>query len=595
MIEDYFSRLLFRSCLAGVLLGLVATVYLLAGLGGFVASPLLNGFVAASLAAVAVFFCYAFAAALRHTNWVGRLIGLAILVIIVCEILLGLVPPVARDELTHHLAIPKLYVRAGRIVEVPIAPYAYFPMLLDMLYTPWVYWGLDSVPKLVHALYGYLTGLLLYAYLGRRMNGVYGLLGFFFFISVPSVLRLSHWAYVDLGVTFYSTAALLCLLRWREEKTARGWLILAALSAGFAMATKPNGNLAFLLLFALFLFMLAGEPKRGIRTIVAETLLFGFLAALPFLPWLAKNWQQTGNPFYPMMAGFFQSQAAPAQEEVSSFVSLGIFAKREWLYGESGWQIAALPLRLFFFGQDDNPQYFDGVLSPILILLLPWAFKGKWGEEKKLLLGFAGLFLAFALVLVDLRARYVLLMVPPLVILFAYGVFNLYLSAKRPAYLFAVLLAFAAYHVSYLWRYFHDVAPLAYLSGQETRVNFLTRSLTEYPVLEYANRTLPAQAKVYLIFAGRRAYYWEREYYHDGGELPGLLLSAIRAARQPADIEKKLEQKGITHLMAQTDLLGRYLRQNLTPAQGAVWNEFVARDLHLSFENRGYALYKIAR
>ena len=57
-----------------------------------------------------------------------------------------------------------------------------------------------------------------------------------------------------------------------------------------------------------------------------------------------------------------------------------------------------LPLRLFFFGRDDDPQYFDGVLGPSLILLLPWAFKGKWLEEKKLLMSFALLFFLLCLV-----------------------------------------------------------------------------------------------------------------------------------------------------------------------------------------------------
>jgi hypothetical protein len=93
-------------------------------------------------------------------------------------------------------------------------------MLLDMLYTPWVYWGLDSVPKLVHALYGYLTGLLLYAYLARRLNGIYGLVGFFFFVSVPAVLRLSHWGYVDLGVTFYNGSAALFAALARGKRFA---------------------------------------------------------------------------------------------------------------------------------------------------------------------------------------------------------------------------------------------------------------------------------------------------------------------------------------------------------------------------------------
>ena len=172
MIEDRFSGLLFRTCLAGSLLGSAGTIYFLLGLAGYVGSSLLNLFVAASLIAATVFFLTAFVGAFWDTNWVGRVFWLAIFIVLVTEILLCLVPPTARDELTHHLAIPRLYARAGRIIEVPMAPYAYYPMLLDMFYTPWIYWGYDSVPKLIHGLFGFLTGLCLYAYLSRRMNAI---------------------------------------------------------------------------------------------------------------------------------------------------------------------------------------------------------------------------------------------------------------------------------------------------------------------------------------------------------------------------------------------------------------------------------------
>jgi hypothetical protein len=80
-----------------------------------------------------------------------------------------------RDERTHHLAIPKLYARAGRRLSA-IAP-RLFSHAPRYALPPWC---TGACPKLVHALYGYLTGLLLYAYLGRRMNGIYALLGFSF-------------------------------------------------------------------------------------------------------------------------------------------------------------------------------------------------------------------------------------------------------------------------------------------------------------------------------------------------------------------------------------------------------------------------------
>jgi len=592
-MEAHFSQLLFRTSLAGCLLGIVATVYFLAGLAGFVGHLWPNALVVAALAAGIFFFFHAFFSNLHSANWLGRVLAGAILLVIGVETVLSLVPPAARDELTHHLAIPKLYARAGRIVAVPIAPYSYFPMLLDMLYTPWLLWGGDSVPKLVHALFGYLTGLSLFAYLSRRMSAVYGYLGFLFFITIPVVLRLSHWAYVDLGVTYYSTASLLCLLRWREEKDSKSWLLLAAVSAGFAAAAKPNGFVAAAMLSFLFLFISVQERQRGLAKGAAELGLFAALGALPCLPWLAKNWLQTGNPFFPLMAGFFPGSGVAEEAGSVGFAGLDIFAKRAWLYGESGWQIAVLPLRLFFAGRDDDPQHFDGVLSPLLILLLPWVFKGKWLSEKRLLLGFALLYLAYALFLVDLRARYVLTIVPPLAALAVYGVFNAYLSIKRPVYLLVGLLLFAGVHGYYLWRYFEEVEPLAYLTGAESRDNYLSRVLPDYPAFQYVNRDLPPTAKIYLLFMGRRAYYCERDYFHDGGELPGFLLGAVRAAKDPADIHRQLTKKRLTHLLVREELLARFLRDNLSPAELSIWDGFASGHLQGLFRGNGYSVVQI--
>lgn len=592
MREDRASLLLFRTSLVGILLGVVATFYLLGGLAGYVASPFFTLPVVLALAGAAVFFLVSFSALPRQTNRVGQVIWAAILIILAIETILGFLPPTARDELTHHLAIPRLYARAGQIIEVPIAPYSYFPMLLDMLYTPWVQWRYDFVPKLIHGLFGFLTGFCLYAYLTRRMNAVYGLLGFFLFVSTPVVLRLSHWAYVDLGVTFYSTASLLCLLRWREEPDHLKWLTLGALSIGFALATKPNAMVACLILFFLFLLLVFNVPTRNLVRKFFQAAFFSFLALLPFLPWLIKNWVQTRNPFYPLLTGFFPVEAAYTGD-AASFVGLGILEKRKFLYGESFWQIAMLPLRVFFFGQDDNPQYFDGVLTPILILLLPWAFKGKWIGEKKFFVGFALLFFLYALFLADLRVRYILLIVPPLVVLAVYGVFNIYLRIKQPVYLFAGVVFFVAWQGSYLWQYVRDAAPSSYLLGHESRDAFLTRMLPDYPAFQYVNQTLPPKAKIYLLFMGRRAYYCERNYFHDGGELPGFLLGAIRAAEDAEQIEQALRRQDITHLMIREDLLTRYLMANLTRGQGGVWNDFVTKQLRLVFRHSVYAIYQL--
>ena len=591
-MEERYSLLFYRTCWAGCLLGFAATCYFLFGLAGYVQNPVLNFSIAAAFLVAELFFLGHFAAIPGQAGRAGVAIWAAILVFLIVEFILGVLPPTSRDELTHHLAIPKLYAQAGRIIEVPMAPYAYYPMLLDMLYTPWIYWGLDFVPKWIHALFAFLTGLLLYAELSRRMNPIYGLLGFFFFISTPAVLRLSHWGYIDLGITFYTTASLLCVLHWRENRGALRWLVLGALSLGFALATKPNGLVAALVLSLLFALIQVKPPRENLRHSFSELGLFAGFALLPFLPWLVKNWFQTGNPFFPLLGNLFAGKTSTGVPAVG-FGGVGIFAKRELLYHENVWQIIGLPIRLFFSGQDDNPQFFDGVLTPVLIAFLPWAFKGKWLEAKKLLAGFAALFLIYALFLADLRIRYVLVIVPPLVALLVYGIFNVYLRIKRPVFLVAVLLFFAAWHGTYLWRYFEAAAPLPYLFGSDSREAYLSRALPEYSAFRYINQQTVATAKIYLLFMGRRAYYCDREYFHDNGDLPGFLLGAIRAAKNPEQIDQSLKQQKITHLLMREDLLAAFLTNNLNPDQAQRWHEFAVNRLKPVFRERGYSVYQL--
>ena len=590
--QNRFSLLLYRTCLLGCLVALTATLYYLAGLSGHIGTPVWDAAPAIVFLLASLFFLLVYFVSIPDKTWLGRLIWLLILTLLGIEVVLSLVPPAARDELTHHLVIPRLYVRASRIFEIPFAPYSYYPMLLDMLYAPWIAWGLDSIPKLIHGLFGFLTGLLLSIYLARRLSPTYGLLGFFFFISTPNVLRLSNLAYVDLGLTFYSTASLLCLLQWIENIGERRWLVLSGLSAGLAPTVKPNGFLVLLLLVFLLAFALGREKSRGLWETSSWVLLFCILAFIPLSPWLVKNMIWTGNPFFPFFEGFFGSEEG-GRITVGAEGNLGLFDKRQLLYGESWWQIAALPLRVFFAGEDNRPQYFDGVLNPILVLFLPWAFRGKWEEEKKLLFGFALFFFLFAFFLVDLRIRYILPIVPPLVILLVYGIHNIYLRIAHPSLLAGGVILLLALNGTYLWRYFQEVSPLEYLQGKESREAYLTRQLPEYPAFQYINQKLPSAARIYLIFIGRRAYYCERDYFHDAGDNAWVLVQMIQNAQNERDIGVKLRDRGLTHLLVREDLLKSFLGHNLTPEQWRRWSSFADHHLQALFYSRGYSVYQI--
>ncbi|MFB3060741.1 MAG: ArnT family glycosyltransferase [Candidatus Binatia bacterium] len=586
---DRFSQLFYRTCLVGCFLGFVATLYFIAGVSGHLGSPLLNLVTAIAILLAALFFLYVIIIQIRGEGRLGSLIWILILGILLAEVLLGLVPPWARDELTHHLATAKLYVLSGRIHEIPFAPYSYYPMLLDMLYIPFVKWGWDSIPKLIHGLFGFLTGVLIYAYLARRLSAIYGLLGFLFFVFTPAILRLSNWAYVDLGLVFYSLASLLCLLWWYDTQQPR-WLILAGLSVGFALSTKPNGLLVFFLLCFAVVFLLGKIYQKNIYKVCGWTLLFLFFASITFSPWWIKNLIQTGNAFYPAFAGFFSSVGEGSS---GGGAGVGIFGKRALLWGESWWEIAALPIRVFFTGRDDAAQHFDGVLNPMLILFLPWAFKGKWGEEKKLMFGFVVFYFLYALFLVDLRIRYLLPVVAPLVILLVYGVHNIYLRILHPSILVGGVVILLAFNGVYLWNYFQSVSPLGFLSGKESREGFLNRMLPDYSAVQYINQKLPSTAKIYFIFMGRRVYYCLRDYFHDPGDHAWSLVRMIQEAQSESGVKTKLEEKGLTHLLVRDELLQRFLRNNLSSEKQKLWDSFVALHLRGLFRDQRYSLYQV--
>ncbi|MFH1124027.1 MAG: hypothetical protein V1758_10260, partial [Pseudomonadota bacterium] len=152
----------------------------------------------------------------QKVNYVPWLL-LGILAVLILSIaVLSCVPPVSKDALVHHLAVPKLYLKHGGMYEIPFMPFSYYPMNLDLLYLIPLYFGNDIIPKFIHFSFALLTAWILLSYLRVRIGFVYGLFGAIFFLSIPVIIKLSITAYIDLGIIFFSTASLLSILRWVE-------------------------------------------------------------------------------------------------------------------------------------------------------------------------------------------------------------------------------------------------------------------------------------------------------------------------------------------------------------------------------------------
>lgn len=533
----------------------------------------------------------------------------AILILVAAVFLMNTVPPVSRDALTHHLAVPQIYLRQG-ISELPWLKFSYYPMNLDLLYAIPLKFGNDIFPKYMHYSFALCTAALLYFHLRRRLDDRWGLFGALLFLSLPVILKLSISVYVDLGLIFFSFAAILSLLRWIESNLRWGYLLLSAVFCGLALGTKYNGLLVWFLLTLLVLWAAdrcqretSLEAKSEVLSRAAGPLayatVFFFAAGLLFSPWMVRNSLWTGNPIYPLFDGFFVS--GPPREATP----LSHFALRTLNYGETWWEIALIPIRIFFQGQDGSPQFFDGRLNPYLFFLPAAAFAGYRQEphslriEKAALTAFAMFFILLAFFLRDMRIRYVAPVIPPLVVLSVYGARNAVdwiRNISHPAWRrfgwTAAGLAMAAgigLNAAYAAQQFSAVGPIAYWSGGADRHAYIERHRPVYPVFRYANAHIPENSRILGLFLGDRGYYCQREIVFR----EKIFQEAIESAEAFEDVASHLKRQEFTHLIVRQDLFYQWIDNNFDGAQRKRLRHFMGSGCRLLFFQNGYGLFQI--
>ncbi len=537
-----------------------------------------------------------------------------LLVILLASILtLASVPPISKDALTHHLAVPKLYLKHQGIYEIPFMEFSYYPMNLDLLYLIPLYFGNDIVPKFIHFSFALLTAWLIFYYLKRRINLAYALLGTIFFLSIPIIVKLSITVYVDLGLIFFSFAALLLLLRWIESSFQIRFLIISAIFCGLALGTKYTGMVTLFILTLFVPFFHARYKQamqRGFLKAAVYGTLFLTIALLAFSPWMVRNYHWTHNPIYPFYDSWFnppedipKMSALQVDEHRSS---VGLFAYRNIAYQETWWQIALLPIRVFFQGKDGSPRYFDGKLNPFLLFLPIFAFfrikEDPQGisKEKKILLAFAVLFFVFTFFSRGLRIRYISPIIPPLVILSVFGIKKLVEISKRSrsrsvrSIGFAALISILSFgfylNADYLLGQYRYVDPFSYLDGTLSRDDYINKYRLECPVIRYINENLPMDSKILFIFIGNRGYYCDREYIFDMIRNRSTLRWLMKTSDNPEIMIERLKETGVTHLLIHYDIFNRWVEENFNSRDKQFLKEFFRRYAKLLFFKNGYGV-----
>ncbi|MBN2515138.1 MAG: phospholipid carrier-dependent glycosyltransferase [Deltaproteobacteria bacterium] len=517
-------------------------------------------------------------------RWVSKTVTISLYAVItgilIIEVFLNLTPPVSRDALIHHLAIPKLWLTHGGFYEMPWASFSYYPMNIDLLYLLSLYFKNDIVPKFIHLAFGIGIGVLVYRYLGKRFGRNWGLLGFLIFFSTPVIVRLSTTVYVDLGMAFFTTASVLAWIKWQSEgyKDLK-WFILSAVCMGLAAGSKYNALIAWFFLNLMVVFYYSRDTRKGLQAVKFGVVFF-VVTLFVVSPWFIKNYIQTGNPIYPLLnnlVGFLHDTGKAGGSLAASTDgnwSSSIFQRRAVMFGEEFWEILFIPVRIFFQGKDSSPQYFDGVLNPILIVMLPFAFlKKDFGRDRLFFILFSVFFLLMACFITIIRIRYILPIIPFLAILSVMGIRNCIEWTKRlprPVghigiiMISSITVILVALNILYLKDCFYTIKPARYIFHRETKDEFLIRNIGYYPAVKYINENLPDDSRIFFMFIGRQGYYLDRSYYYDSSFGMKTIENMVKASKDRRDFQEYLYSMKSTHILMRTDLFNKYLRDNFS-------------------------------
>ncbi len=486
----------------------------------------------------------------------GALAGNPIVVVLLIvvgamSLMQSLAPPTSHDALVYHLALPVRYIDHGGIHHVPGSVYAQFPQNVEMLFTFGMLLKGPELAKLYHWIFGVLSCVGVAA-LARHLHGAGSRsVAAASFATVPSVVLLAGWAYVDLVVVFYTLVSLLAFLHfWRTERTS--WLVVAAVLAGIDAGCKYTGGLQGLILVGGVLVLARVRARGAPRAFRDATIVAGVVAAVAGAWWL-KNFAYTGNPLFPFAYGLFGGEGWDAERSSSYLASL-----EEW-GGDRDWLSTFLvPLRLTMSGMFAVPERFDGVIGCVFLISAPVVLVTLRRAPVPVKIAAATMLVHGVFWLTS--TRQVRFLLPALAIASALVAVSLPLMKLRQwpsRALRACLTAAFAVNVLIAATHFAHQRPMGVVLGQESRPDYLHRVTPggDYAVFESIEQNLPADSYIFFAALGNPGFLCKRPFYSDSVFENHTLMEFLESSGSAGELFEKFSQRGFTHVLFRLHLV----------------------------------------
>lgn len=553
----------------------------------------------------------------KPAGFLGLACALGLGILGLCTIIAALAPPggLEWDSLSYHLAVPKTYLREGRIFFIPYDHHSNFPFALQMLYTLMLGLGSIGAAKLCHWLCGVLIVVSVYTFAARHFSPAetgrkIGLVAALLVASTPIVLWEASVAYVDLATALFTwlslyalvNAATLTPLAPTEDKRdglSVSWLLVSAVLMGFALGTKYTVIAFWGMLLVGVLGWHYATTRRWAKETIPHAALWGAVSMLVGAPWYIKSWLYTGSPVYPFFYNLFGGRYWNAQNAAQYSADQDAFGLGKTpvhlLLGpwNATMEAALLPSvgRPFIF-----TEYVLFGLSPAVLALVLGAplLTRRFSRATVYCALFGGGVFFFWFFLMQ-QTRYLIVGLPALALV---GAEALVRAREERALRLAPVLGAGLVAASTLWGMYLAAQQLAapavpVVFGQTAPLDWVTGSgggmRGLIPSIRHINENAPKDAKVSL-FNEPRGFWLEREYaWGEGAHAHGLFPWSQYTGVD--DWLTDFRRRGYTYLLVGPG--GQDADPEKEPFRRLLPEALASDKVEIVFQERGYTVYRL--
>lgn len=236
---------------------------------------------------------------LSRLKWPALIAGIIILSVVLLPIwMLPLYPPTDFDVTMYHLAAPRLWLQAHRVIVTPFLRCPIAPHSAHTLFATLMLAGNDLSPQILSLAATGLVATGLYGW-GSRVSGIdTGILAAALWLGSPVVLAIATVASYHTLASLFAFGSIYALSNYGKTRHVL-WLFVASALFGFAESTWSMA-IYFVPVFAVALtyFILKERQVQSLYVVVLG-LLLGWGPALVRATWYTRN------PLFPLLTELF--------------------------------------------------------------------------------------------------------------------------------------------------------------------------------------------------------------------------------------------------------------------------------------------------